>query len=116
MRLKFGDDLRGQHQQIRVKQTVYRLIDYLHRRIGRDNDELIPCRFQTVIILNYHLSAVSDMTNSRKKQFNLVQAMHFAGSHFTRGKMVMSKMKLLHPAILICCRLLLTEPLPERDY
>ncbi len=66
MRFKLGDNLRGQHQQIRVKQPVYRQIDYLHRRIGRDNDELIPCRFQTVIILNYHLSAVSDMTIAGK--------------------------------------------------
>ena len=115
MRLKFGDDLRGQHQQIRVKQAVYRLINNLHRRIGRDNNELIPCRLQAVIIPDNHRTAVSDMTTSRKKEFNLVQAMHFAGTHFTRGQLFMSKMKLLHRVILICCRLQLTGLFPERD-
>lgn len=116
MRLKFGDDLRVKHQQIRVKQAVYRLINNLHRRIGRDNNELIPCRLQAVIIPDNHRTAVSDMTTSRKKEFNLVQALHFAGSHFIRSKLFMSKMERLHPVILICCRLLLTEPLPECDY
>jgi hypothetical protein len=31
-----------------------------------------------------------------EKKLNLVQAMHFAGTHFTRREMFMSKMELLH--------------------
>ena len=116
MRFKLGNDLRGQHQQVRSKHAVRGLIDNLHHRISRDNDELIPCRHQPVVILNNYLTAVSDVTNSRKKELNLVQAMHFAGTHFTRREMFMSKMELLHPAILICCRSLLTGPSPEHDY
>ena len=99
-----------------MKQAVCRLIDDLHCRIGRDNDEFIPGGHQAVIVLHNHLTAVSDMANRREKELNLVQAMHFAGTHFTRREMFMSKMELLHRFILICCRLRLTEPLPERDY
>lgn len=116
MRFKLGNDLRGQHQQVRSKHAVRGLIDNLHHRISRDNDELVPCRHQPVVILNNYLTAVRDMTNSRKKEFDLMQAMHFAGTHFTRREMFMSKMELLHSAILIYCRSLLTELLPERDY
>jgi hypothetical protein len=42
------------------------------------------------------------------KKFNLVQAMHFAGTDFARRQLFMLKVKLLHRVILICCTLRLT--------